>query len=255
MRPCAATHRCHRQFLPTPSARRATRLRLKGQIDKSFLPTPSARRATDIKLPSIPVVRISTHALREEGDPVPAANSPAYRNFYPRPPRGGRLVPLYDEEDGALFLPTPSARRATYGLLYFGYVRRDFYPRPPRGGRRYMDGGRMPTTTFLPTPSARRATKTDDAFLVALQFLPTPSARRATSERVKNHHALCDFYPRPPRGGRRRMCWGLSIRGPLPSPPPPGGALPGFSFERKHQKLFLPTPSARRATGGYHNGQ
>ena len=80
------------RFLPTPSARRATRAEHQGRPDrrdfyprpprggrhacasrgdanKGFLPTPSARRAT------CPLVRrggrraISTHALREEGDP------------------------------------------------------------------------------------------------------------------------------------------------------------------------------------------
>ena len=34
-------------------------------------------------------------------------------DFYPRSPRGERLAPLYDEEDGALFLSTLPARGAT----------------------------------------------------------------------------------------------------------------------------------------------
>ena len=33
--------------------------------------------------------------------------------FYPRPPRGGRQILQYNASDGSLFLPTPSARRAT----------------------------------------------------------------------------------------------------------------------------------------------
>ena len=40
-------------------------------------------------------------------------------------------------------------------------------------------------------------------------FLSTPSARRAT---IPRPHLLCwhhDFYPRPPRGGRRRERGGL----------------------------------------------
>ena len=36
-----------------------------------------------------------------------------------------------------LFLPTPSARRATGGFSYFNSNSRNFYPRPPRGGRRH----------------------------------------------------------------------------------------------------------------------
>ena len=34
---------------------------------------------------------ISIHALREEGDRTPPWLSPPPANFYPRPPRGGRL--------------------------------------------------------------------------------------------------------------------------------------------------------------------
>ena len=36
-----------------------------------------------------------------------------------------------------------------------------------------------------------------------LVFLSTPSARRATPEHRKNRSSLTNFYPRPPRGGRR----------------------------------------------------
>ena len=56
---------------------------------------------------------ISIHALREEGDRPCASLSPRRRNFYPRPPRGGRphtyALKYYLFE----FLSTPSARRAT----------------------------------------------------------------------------------------------------------------------------------------------
>ena len=86
-------------------------------------------------------MKISIHALREEGD-LAAFNAGALHfNFYPRPPRGGRL----QQEDGQtaeiiisihalreegdlqtevdkltaeLFLSTPSARRATYDFDY-----------------------------------------------------------------------------------------------------------------------------------------
>ena len=39
-------------------------------------------------------VKISIHALREEGDPGPSVESMIKSNFYPRPPRGGR-PPLF----------------------------------------------------------------------------------------------------------------------------------------------------------------
>ena len=56
-----------------------------------FLPTPSARRATVIRLKSFPVFLISTHALREEGDGHRRPVGSEFQDFYPRPPRGGRL--------------------------------------------------------------------------------------------------------------------------------------------------------------------
>ena len=213
------------QFLPTPSARRATTavychdcardisthaLREEGDGLASppraflgrFLPTPSARRATlrrnhagvgiiisthalreegDLnKGTTVSGAGISTHALREEGDAQHGADEmhrristhalreegdlgrqeplwPA-RHFYPRPPRGGRPLPVATVKKIKRFLPTPSARRATHRAA--GHPRRagisthalreegdidpiykvltgdDFYPRPPRGGRR-----------------------------------------------------------------------------------------------------------------------
>ena len=102
-----------------------------------------------------------------------------------------------------------------------------FYPRPPRGGRplRWLFPCQM--LQFLSTPSARRATLHGVRQSGGIQFLSTPSARRATKvlrEGVPSGqisiHALReegdssrwsslsypqDFYPRPPRGGRRHQ--------------------------------------------------
>ena len=87
-----------------------------------------------------------------------------------------RLMPLFR----AIFLSTPSARRATLsqtttstlqmisihalreegdlqGVILHG-VALDFYPRPPRGGRRRIWLWNWLTWIFLSTPSARRAT-------------------------------------------------------------------------------------------------
>ena len=57
-------------------------------------------------------------------------------------------------------------------------------------------------------------------------FLSTPSARRATYHIFFLLSRVFYFYPRPPRGGRRRR-----------------------SRNRRSPKKFLSTPSARRATG------
>ena len=81
---------------------------------------------------------ISIHALREEGDchrselcfilalflstpsarratTCPRPTPTGCRNFYPRPPRGGRHLLYFLHTHQAAFLSTPSARRATRG--------------------------------------------------------------------------------------------------------------------------------------------
>ena len=56
---------------------------------------------------------ISIPALREEGDVVPDGDVVAEADFYPRPPRGGRLFDDAGVVEGSEFLSPPSARRAT----------------------------------------------------------------------------------------------------------------------------------------------
>ena len=56
---------------------------------------------------------ISIHALREEGDRTRPTRASSGWNFYPRPPRGGRLKIDGIELANIVFLSTPSARRAT----------------------------------------------------------------------------------------------------------------------------------------------
>ena len=63
---------------------------------------------------------ISIHALREEGDPLLAKLYPVRWNFYPRPPRGGRLSRFHLTDIFSSFLSTPSARRATRTSLVGG---------------------------------------------------------------------------------------------------------------------------------------
>ena len=55
-----------------------------------FLSTPSARRATPQNRQHPERHRISIHALREEGDCGSRGPGIPAKNFYPRPPRGGR---------------------------------------------------------------------------------------------------------------------------------------------------------------------
>ena len=148
--------------------------------------------------------KISTHALREEGD-LPASlilRRNAY--FYPRPPRGGRLG--YDGRIG-LYVDI-----STHALREEGDIK--------------ANTDEIKAEQFLPTPSARRATNAT-AFAAKLKKISTHALReegdvplqcgrgrgRAISthalreegdvERQQRPQRQFDFYPRPPRGGRR----------------------------------------------------
>ena len=89
------------EFLPTPSARRATSAAACLAPSTSAISTHALREEGDRIRPQAVVSAraISTHALREEGDPCRTAADAGLRDFYPRPPRGGRqgmLVLLTD---------------------------------------------------------------------------------------------------------------------------------------------------------------
>ncbi len=122
-----------------------------------FLSTPSARRATNARVNIMYIMIISIHALREEGDSLPSTTPASSKNFYPRPPRGGRPCSSTASITTKKFLSTPSARRATQ-TNFFAFANFEisihalreegdraaaipalvilhFYPRPPRGGR------------------------------------------------------------------------------------------------------------------------
>ena len=146
----------------------------------------------------------------------------------------------------------------------------DFYPRPPRGGRPLFQSVGDSFRQFLSTPSARRATSALYSRPPASKFLSTPSARRATQRADTALDARQNFYPRPPRGGRRdRLLYphqrrAISIHAlreegdqlPPPHPgrtkyfyprPPRGGRRTTAVCSQKVSR-FLSTPSARRAT-------
>ena len=198
----------------------------RGSPRPEFLSTPSARRATAC---------IMCKACR-------------FVYFYPRPPRGGRLVCAKNKTPAFVFLSTPSARRATArmqtpsrSILFLSTPsarratrsaaspaaeRYYFYPRPPRGGR--PDGAGHGRRTCCISIHALREEGDCAGYVVigdTLVFLSTPSARRATLWLSMSMMITAYFYPRPPRGGRPRIAcaWPTSF-------------------------IFLSTPSARRAT-------
>ena len=123
---------------------------------------------------------ISTHALREEGDAHHTRDPVDKRDFYPRPPRGGRPGTAKPFTRRRNFYPRPprggrhgeweayfnSQSISTHALREEGDLGfrlewksiGDFYPRPPRGGRHHIICNTAIEYEFLPTPSARRAT-------------------------------------------------------------------------------------------------
>ena len=217
-------------------------------FDGTFLSTPSARRATLRRWP-------------------PCGWS---RYFYPRPPRGGRHPYRPSERGSNEFLSTPSARRATDTRELWDSWNPKFLSTPSARRATTDDLNEAIGILFLSTPSARRATLQGARH----QFLGCISihALREEGDLVEGQdatgshisiHALreegdsrqparspssCNFYPRPPRGGRppkwlhlaahaKISIHALREEGDLLSM----GIVPGMC-------LFLSTPSARRAT-------
>ena len=191
-----------------------------------FLSTPSARRATRKEDGRSRQQQISIHALREEGDRQAAPVASAQKNFYPRPPRGGRRYQFGPRKVRFAFLSTPSARRATCGRIRLHAV-----------------------VEFLSTPSARRATEKDE--LLNFHLVISIHALREEGDfpgdppgRERRRH----FYPRPPRGGRRAhqlyLCssYPISIHALREE-----GDRSGDNMD-VNESEFLSTPSARRAT-------
>ena len=215
------------EFLSTPSARRATQCgQLRHQLLQDFYPRPprGGRRINPSQHEAVSV--ISIHALREEGDRIPRRESNQRADFYPRPPRGGRRaapVPCYSH---GRFLSTPSARRATRHKPALPCPRGNFYPRPPRGGRRCRLSGHRGDHTI----SIHALREEGDVGRVKDDIKPNQISIHALREEGDSspegeRGIPLDFYPRPPRGGRRSAV--EAVKGGL---------------------QFLSTPSARRAT-------
>ena len=192
-------------------------------------------------------------------------------NFYPRPPRGGRLrLPWLLARD---FLISIHALREEGDLPARArtLLEQNFYPRPPRGGRRVAKAMSEQWGYFYPRPPRGGRLVAVLLHGSASTFLSTPSARRATQFVPLIAVSVKDFYPRPPRGGRRRLRFRLHRGSQHFYPRPPrGGRLRFLTFRKnsvtisihalreegdpvgcrnqKRRHTFLSTPSARRAT-------
>ena len=147
-----------------------------------FLPTPSARRATWRGEPYRNQQRISTHALREEGDAGLECRALfGVHDFYPRPPRGGRRWRgRRARSPGADFYPRPP-RGGRPGRPWRAPAARYFYPRPPRGGRLAGHAGTERAAVISTHALREEGDATENVYRKEDEpFLPTPSARRAT---------------------------------------------------------------------------
>ena len=170
---------------------------------------------------------ISIHALREEGDcyrrqrrstsnkflSTPSArratvgeskNNATFANFYPRPPRGGRLTdPVYLDQTAKISIHALREEGDGRAFCYINDAAPYFYPRPPRGGRRQHglwytrcakisihalreEGDPLPTVgTWQQHGISIHALREEGDVGVPVWIQAKP-----------------DFYPRPPRGGR-----------------------------------------------------
>ena len=105
----------------------------------------------------------------------------------------------------------------------------DFYPRPPRGERPMVDVN----NDLLVEISIHALREEGDGGRLLPQppcayFYPRPPRGGRPCGGAEGV-AICHFYPRPPRGGRQAAAFVLAL-----------------------DKLFLSTPSARRATTSFH---
>ena len=101
---------------------------------------------------------ISIHALREEGDGLLPCCPFSTKNFYPRPPRGGRPEGLTYRSTLDVFLSTPSVRRATVvARVQKADITISIHALREEGDVQPYEYGH-PYSKFLSTPSVRRAT-------------------------------------------------------------------------------------------------
>ena len=172
-------------FLSTPSARRATYMGIPTKVSKgiSIHALREEGDPTYWKMPS--ALLISIHALREEGDQETCKVPHLGKNFYPRPPRGGRQAKAAQCDTTPEFLSTPSARRATLCIPCACWLCPNFYPRPPRGGRPHPEPSGRNQNYFYPRPPRGGRHRSAAHLGARCQFLSTPSARRATSRQVR----------------------------------------------------------------------
>ena len=224
-RPSLRATTCHTYFYPRPP--RGGR----PQTIWDFLPRlkisiHALREEGDVSLDGLrgEAVVISIHALREEGD---LSGYDMFKQYN---------ISIHAlREEGDINYRTKQTHN--------NY----FYPRPPRGGRRAITAAPSTTVDFYPRPPRGGRQRPCGKRGKPLRFLSTPSARRATSLPSTTRKSSANFYPRPPRGGRPHTAVGWHNAKLFLSTPSARRA----TFKRRQDvklTIFLSTPSARRAT-------
>ena len=174
--------------------------------------------------PALGLFGISIHALREEGDLSPYGAAHEHQDFYPRPPRGGRLL-----KNGCAFV---SMNISIHAL---------------------REEGDRSSTTKAPTGTIsihalREEGDQWDANVDQLTRISIHALREEGDTRPGRWGSpRIYFYPRPPRGGRPRQ----PARSPSSCnfyPRPPRGGRLACKGGKPMKNQFLSTPSARRAT-------
>ena len=126
--------------------------------------------------------KISIHALREEGDAGRLLQPHRGQDFYPRPPRGGRLhLSRTGQKDVSISIHAlrEEGDHPLFGHPFLGTG--NFYPRPPRGGRPSCLGPASPRWGISIHALREEGDREQAAKLIRdALFLSTPSARRAT---------------------------------------------------------------------------
>ena len=152
-----------------------------------------------------------------------------------------------------VFLSTPSARRATGPSRSFLPGCRYFYPRPPRGGRPQRTYHVNPERSiFLSTPSARRATRARSCACRCDTISIHALREEGDADTGCTIYLDFDFYPRPPRGGRRKGSWETCCITSYFYPRPPRGGRPADPPKSAGERNFYPRPprGGRRAMAG-----
>ena len=167
-------------------------------------------------------------------------------NFYPRPPGGGRRILKYEVVYDRKFLSTPSGWRATTARIRAAQSHGNFYPRPPGGGRLWYTALLTDFEDFYPRPPGG-GRREQDYGTPERNFISI-HALRVEGDLLPRVRHLCQrhFYPRPPGGGRHESKKKVPRTANFYPRPPGGGRR---TKERQDMESFRISIHALRVEG------